>query len=135
MAQHGEPVAVDKAAQTSDLSGTVLLRVERGVATVLLDVGVATDERVTGLRVTGVAVADDGFDKVAVEIQALSGQTGFLVAELDGAAVRPLASANADRQFATGSTFKLYILGELAAQIAAGKRRWSDVVQIGRAHV
>src|SRR3546814_12748848 len=42
----------------------------------------------------------------------------------------PLASANADRQFATGSTFKLYILGELAAQIAAGKRRWSDVVPL-----
>src|SRR3546814_8483663 len=133
IAQHGQPVAVDKAAPTSDRSGTVLLRFERGVATVLLDVGVATDERVTGLRVTGVAVADDGFNKVAVEIQALSGQTGFLVAELAGAAVRPLASANADRQFATGSAFKLYILGELAAQIAAGKRRWSD--EIGRAHV
>src|SRR3546814_19943485 len=43
---------------------------------------------------------------------------------------RPLASAHADRQFATGSTFKLYILGELAAQIAAGKRRWSDVVPL-----
>src|SRR3546814_5350068 len=46
-------------APTSDRSGTVLLRFERGVATVLLDVGVATDERVTGLRVTGVAVADE----------------------------------------------------------------------------
>src|SRR3546814_1138759 len=42
------------------------------------------------------------FDKVAAEIAALPGQTGFLVAELDGGAIRPLASAHADRQFATG---------------------------------
>ena len=41
-------------------------------------------------------------------------------AELDGDAIRTIASANADRQYAVGSTFKLYILDELAAQIAAG---------------
>lgn len=130
VAQYGEPVAVDRVTPTGDRSGTVLLRFNRGVATVLLDVGVAADERVTGLRVTGVTVANDSFDKVAAGIAKLPGQTGFLVAELDGTAIRPLASANADRQFATGSTFKLYILGELAAQIAAGKRRWSDVVPL-----
>jgi beta-lactamase class A len=130
IAQYGQPVAIDKATPTRDRSGTILLRFERSVATVLLDVGVAADERVTGLRVTGVAVADDSFDKVAAEFRALPGQVGFLVAELDGATIRPLASAHADRQFATGSTFKLYILDELAAQIAAGKRRWTDVVPL-----
>jgi len=130
IAQYGQPVAIDKITAANDRSGTVLLRLERGVATVLLDVGVAADARVTGLRVTGVTVAGDNFDKVAEEIAKLPGQTGFLVAELDGSIIRPLASANADRQFATGSTFKLYILDELAAQVAAGKRRWSDVVPL-----
>ena len=130
IAQYGQPLAVDKVAPASDRSGTVSLRFEKGVATVLLDVGAATDGRVTGLRVTGVSTANDSFTKVTTEIAALPGQTGFLVAELDGNTVRPLASANADRQFATGSTFKLYILDELAAQIAAGKRRWSDVVPL-----
>lgn len=130
IAQYGQPVAVEKVTLTGDRSGTILLRFERGMATVLLDVGVAADERVTGLRVTGVTVTNDSFGKVAAEIARLPGQTGFLVAELDGAAIRPLASANADRQFATGSTFKLYILDELAAQVAVGKRRWSDVVPL-----
>lgn len=130
IAQYGAPVAVDKVTPASDRSGTILLRFERGVATVLLDVGVAPDERVTGLRVTGVTVVDDSFHKVAAEIATLPGQTGFLVAELDGATIRTLASANADRQFATGSTFKLYVLDELAAQVAAGKRRWADVVPL-----
>ena len=130
IAQYGKPVAIDRATRTHGRSGTVLLRFERGVATVLLDVGAATDARVTGLRVTGVTVANDSFDKVAAEIAALPGQTGFLVAELDGTAIRPLASAAPDRQFAVGSTIKLYILDELAVQVAAGKRRWSDIVPL-----
>ncbi|HWW58769.1 MAG TPA: serine hydrolase [Sphingopyxis sp.] len=130
VAQYGQPVAVDKVTSADGRSGTVLLRFERGVATVVLDVGIAADERVTALRVTGVTVTDDSFDKVAAEIAALPGQTGFLVAELGDAGIRPLASANADRQFAIGSTVKLYILDELAAQVAAGKRRWSDVVPL-----
>jgi hypothetical protein len=130
IAQYGNPVAIDRATRTHGRSGTVLLRFEKGVATVLLDIGAAADERVTGLRVTGVTVVNDSLDKVAAEIAALPGQTGFLVAELDGAVIRPAASANADRQLAIGSTIKLYILDELAAQVAAGKRRWSGVVPL-----
>ena len=130
IAQYGQPVTIDKATAANGRSGTILLRFERGVATVLLDVGIAADERVTGLRVTGVTVAGDDFDKVAAEIANLPGQTGFLVASLDGGTIHSLASAHADRQFATGSTFKLYILDELTAQVAAGKRRWSDVVPL-----
>ena len=128
--QYGQPVAVDKATSADGRSGTILLRFEKGVATVRLEVGAASGQRVTGLIVTGVTLADDNYAKVAAEIGTLPGQTGFLVAELDEASVRPLASANADRQFAVGSTIKLYILDELAAQVAAGKRRWSDVVPL-----
>lgn len=130
IAQYGRAVAVNSVTPTSPHSTTVLLRFEKGVATVLLDVGVTADERVTGLRVTGVTVSGDSFDTVAAEIAALPGQTGFLVAELDGKSFRPLASANTDRQFAVGSTIKLYILDELAAQVAAGQRKWSDVVPL-----
>ena len=96
----------------------------------LLDVGAGADARVIGLRLTGFEMANDSLDMVAAEIAALPGMAGFLVAELDSDGIRPLASANADRQFAVGSTFKLYILDELAAQVAAGKRQWSDVVPL-----
>lgn len=128
--QYGQPVAIEKARSTDGRSGTVLLRFAKGVATILLDVGSSADGRVTGLRVTGFAMADDGYDKVAAEIAALSGQKGFLVAELRDTGIHPVAAANANRQFAIGSTFKLYILDELAAQVAAGERRWSDVVPL-----
>ncbi|WP_439567732.1 serine hydrolase [Sphingopyxis sp.] len=130
IAQYGNPIAVEKPVSPDGRSGSLSLRFEKGVAAVLLDVGAGADGRVIGLRLTGFEAADDSFAKVAAEIAALPGATGFLVAELEGAAIRPLAAANPDRQFAVGSTFKLYILDELAAQVAAKKRHWSDVVPL-----
>ena len=130
IAQYGQPLSVGKATSANGRAGTVLLRFEKGVATVALEVGPGTDARVTGLRIANFEMADDSFDKVAAEIAALPGRTGFLVAELDGGTVKPIASAHSDEQFAVGSIVKLYILDELAAQVAAGKRRWSDVVPL-----
>lgn len=130
IAQYGQPIAVEKPVSPDGRSGSLSLRFEKGAVAVLLDVAAGADGRVIGLRLTGFEAADDSFAKVAAEIAALPGTTGFLVAELDGATIRPLAAANPDRQFAVGSTFKLYILDELAAQVAAKKRRWSDVAPL-----
>lgn len=130
IAQYGRAVAVEHATSKDGRSGTLQLRFEKGIGSVTLDVGADADERVIGLRLTGFQMADDSYDRVAAELAALPGNTGFLVAELDGAAIRPLAMANSDKQFAIGSTFKLYVLDELAAQIAAGERQWSDVAPL-----
>ena len=128
IAQYGRPLGVESAQSADGGSGTLKLRFEKGTATVRLDVGATADERVTGLLITGFTVDGDDFRHIAADLAALPGATGFLVAEIDGDAIRTIASANADRQYAVGSTFKLYILDELAAQIAACKRRWRDVV-------
>ncbi|WP_338425573.1 serine hydrolase [Sphingopyxis kveilinensis] len=130
IAQYGKPVAVESTASNDGRSGSLSLRFEKGVAAVLLDVGAGADAHVIGLRLTGFEMANDSFKTVAAEIAALPGDAGFLVAKLNGDSIRPLASANADRQFAVGSTFKLYILDELAAQVAAGERNWSDVAPL-----
>ncbi|KTE17699.1 serine hydrolase [Sphingopyxis sp. H115] len=130
VAQYGKPLSVDKVTTSNGRAGTVLLRFEKGVATIALEVGPGTDARVSGLRITNFTAANDSFEKVAAEIAELPGRAGFLVAEIDGEAIRPVASARADTQFAIGSTFKLYILDELAAQVAAGKRQWSEVVPL-----
>ncbi|NJM51801.1 MAG: hypothetical protein HC843_13815 [Sphingomonadales bacterium] len=50
----------------------------------------------------------------------------------DGASGQIIAAHNADQQFAIGSTFKLYILAELSAEVKAGKRQWSDVVPLSQ---
>lgn len=130
IAQYGRAIAVEQAVSKDGRSGTLQLRFEKGTGSVTLDVGADADERVSGLRLTGLQMANDSYDRVAAELAALPGATGFLVAELDGASIRPLAAANTDKQFAVGSTFKLYVLDELAAQIAAGERQWSDVAPL-----
>jgi len=133
IAQYGAPLAVDSATSANGRAGTVMLRFERGVGTIALEVGPGEAARVTGLRITGFTMADDSFERVTGEIAALPGATGFLVAEVDGSAIKPIAASRADTQFAIGSTFKLYILDELAAQVAAGTRNWSDVVPLSHA--
>ena len=130
IAQYGRAIAVEKAVSADGLSGTLELRFEKGFASVTLDVAGAPGEQVTGLRLTGAVRAQDSLQQVAEEIAALPGRAGFLVAEIDGNAFRPVAAANADVQFATASTFKLYVLDELTAQIAAGERQWTDVVPL-----
>jgi len=128
IAQHGRPLAVESATSTNGRAGAVQLRFKKGVATFTLDID--AEGRAIGLQLTRFAMTNDSFAAVAAELAALPGRTGFLVAELDGTVIRPLAAANADAQFAVGSTFKLYVLDELAAQIASGRRSWADVVPL-----
>lgn len=130
VAQYGRPVAVISTDAADARRGTVTLRFEKAVGTVALSVEAGPDRRVDGLRFQHFEVANDSFDRVAAELAALPGKTGFLVAEIDGNRIAPLASAHADAPFAVGSTFKLYVLDELAAQIAAGKHRWDEVVPL-----
>src|SRR5690606_39276293 len=130
LAQYGAAVAVDAVDTADGRTGTVKLRFEKGTGTIALSVLPDGDRRVDGLFLRGFTVANDSFDSVASELSALPGRTGFLVAEVDGTTLRPIAWANADARFAIGSTFKLYILVELASQVRAGKRKWSDVVPL-----
>ncbi|WP_374524805.1 serine hydrolase [Sphingopyxis sp.] len=129
-AQYGRALGVEDKRSLDGRAGSLHLRFEKGIATVLLDVGAPPDERVTGLRFTGFVMANDSFARVTTEFAALPGTTGFLVAEIEGDHIRRVAAANADRQFAVGSTFKLYVLNELAAEIASSERAWSDVVPL-----
>jgi beta-lactamase class A len=73
----------------------------------------------------------DSIDKVAAEIAALPGSTAFAVARLGDGAPQMLKAKADTAQMATGSSFKLYILAELARAAAAGERRWGDVVPLG----
>lgn len=68
------------------------------------------------------------FDEARAAFAGLSGEVSLLVREVGAAA--PLAALNADRSLAVGSTFKLAILGELQAQIAAGQRAWTDLATL-----
>jgi beta-lactamase class A len=58
----------------------------------------------------------------------LPGHTGFLFCELEGDAPRELYGVRADKKFAVGSTFKLFILGTLAEEVNADRRSLDNVM-------
>lgn len=99
---------------------------ERGAVPVsLLQVG--PDGKITGLRflppefdLTSVAQARDAF-------AALPGRVSLLVQQVGGPTLTEL---NASRPLAVGSTFKLAVLGEVQAQVSAGRLRWNDEIEL-----
>jgi beta-lactamase class A len=131
IAQHGQPLFLVSVAPRGQYGATVQYAFERATATIELDVMAGERNQVIGLLLTGFAAPDDSLSKVANEIRALPGRTGFIVAELDEANnARLVETHRTDEQFAIGSTFKLYILAELANQVRSGERKWSDVAPL-----
>ncbi|HWV22839.1 MAG TPA: serine hydrolase [Thermomicrobiales bacterium] len=63
-------------------------------------------------------------------LQALSASSNLLVAEFRGSACQTIHGRNQDQPLAIASTFKLYVLGELARQIQLGKVSWDEQIAL-----
>ena len=60
-------------------------------------------------------------------------EANFLAAEIVDGRCEPVHGFDQDRRLALGSTFKLYVLGELARQIAAGTASWDEQLPVQEA--
>jgi hypothetical protein len=65
--------------------------------------------------------------EVVKELKGLPGAVSFLAARLGPRGLEPRAALAPERALAVGSAFKLWILGALVEEVAAGRRRWTDV--------
>jgi beta-lactamase class A len=65
------------------------------------------------------------FAEVVAALKALPGQSSLLIEKVTPQARTEVMALNPDAALAIGSTFKLAILAELQAQVAAGKLAWS----------
>jgi beta-lactamase class A len=129
--QYGQPLRVLKIDRKSPESAVVTVEFEKAISTININVAATTPYKVNGLRLASFAAKDDSMSKIDAEFAALPGKAGFIVERLnDTGTGQIIASRNAGAQFAIGSTFKLYILAELASQIDARERSWSDVVPL-----
>ena len=63
-------------------------------------------------------------------LASLAPRVGFQAAEVVNGAAREIHGYEAERPLAIGSAFKLYVLGELARQIAAGEATWDEPLTI-----
>ena len=133
IAQQGQPLYLVSDTPRGKTGATVQYAFEKGIATIELDIVATKPNQVIGLVITGITATNDNLGKVESEIKALPGKSTFLVANLDDAGnAKILSSYNSDLQFAIGSSFKLYILAELANQVKSGERKWSDVAPLAR---
>ena len=131
-AQHGEPLALGAVRTDSATAGQVEIRYERATVGFTLVVAPQAPHLVVGLHIVGARTANDSLDKVMADIADLPGATGFAIAQLTDSGPQWLRAHRADVQMATGSSFKLYILAELARAAAARERRWSDAIPLGQ---
>jgi hypothetical protein len=69
-------------------------------------------------------------DEIAKDLAAFPGRVSFLAARVGPKGLAPLAALAPERSLAIGSAFKLWILGALLEEIAAGTRRWTDVTPL-----
>jgi len=130
--QAGKLLGVQDIQVDTTTTARFTLRFERALAAATLTIEPDAPRRVTGLRITSVAPLGDSMDKIAADFAALPGRSGFAVVELaDRGASIPVLKSRAGEQFAVGSTFKLWVLDALAEEIAAGRRRWDEVVPLG----
>jgi beta-lactamase class A len=132
-AQMGKPVAIDRLTAVTPFSANLRIRFERGIVNAQIAIDPAPPHQVVGLLFTGPEMTGDTLDKLAADIRALPGTTGFGIYALGEGAPRFVAGTAADKAMPLGSAFKLWVLGELAREVGEGERKWSDVVPIGPA--
>lgn len=63
-------------------------------------------------------------------LQSLSASSNLLVAEFRGNACQVIHGRNEDQSLAIASTFKLYVLGEVARQVQLGKVSWDEPITL-----
>src|SRR5262249_45500007 len=72
----------------------------------------------------------DTWAKIDDRCRSLPGKVSLASYALEGSQLRPVHTLNPDEPLAIGSTFKLYILGALAEEVAAGRARWDEPLAI-----
>lgn len=129
--RHGKVISLGAVRQESATTGQVEIRYEKATVGFTLVVAPQPPNRVVGLHVVGVSLTSDSMERIVADIAALPGSASFAIARLTDAEPVWSQQHRADAPMATGSSFKLYILAELARAVVAGERRWSDVIPLG----
>ena len=131
IAQYGQPIEVLTIDKKSTSAATITIAFEKAVGTFNINLADSAPNKVNGLLATNFAAKEDSLGKIAAEFAGLPGTAGFVITALnDSGPNTVVAQYNAATQFGIGSTFKLYILAELASQIEAKERAWSDVTPL-----
>lgn len=130
--QFGPAIAVESIEPADGTRGILALRMERAIARGPIAIDPRDENRVSELLFQSFEAIDDSPAKIEADLANLPGEVSWWFGPIDGSSA-PLIADRAGEQMPLGSTFKLYVLAALARDIAAGKRAWDDVVNLGDA--
>lgn len=74
--------------------------------------------------------AGETWPVLVADAERVAPRVTFLVAEARDGECYEVASTGADRRVGVASSFKLYVLGELARQVATGRARWNEQLTV-----
>ncbi len=81
-------------------------------------------------QATPASPAPAGWDDVATAVAAVAPLATYLASEIADGALQPIAGHNPEQVQGVGSSFKLYVLATLGAQVRDGLLAWDDPVEI-----
>jgi beta-lactamase class A len=108
-------------------------------AAAALSVGITVDEappnRIVGLLFKPASAGPSespvaSWSEVDTTLRGLVSEPSMLAAEITDGRCTPIHGLGAGQSLAVGSTFKLYVLGELARQISAGTAAWDEQLAV-----
>lgn len=70
------------------------------------------------------------WDGLQPHFKSIAPGSAFIAAEIVDGALQPIASFRPDTVYPIASSFKLFVLGTIATQVAAGEHAWTDIVTI-----
>lgn len=114
----------------SDGIATFTIRFAKATAPARIELGPTPPGEVSGFRIFALTPGADSLERIDAAFATLPGKAGYGIYDLGDGAPVIRRGIEANRPFAIGSTFKLYVLAALARQVAEGQRHWSDVVPI-----
>ena len=132
LAEHGAPATFARLEPDNATSGTAYISFAKSIGQFQITIDPQQGGKVVGLLITSFAAKNDSMAAIMEAFRALPGETNLLVTRHDGDAAQELVAHEAGRALAIGSTFKLYVLAELAAQARRGKRGWDSVTPVDR---
>jgi len=102
-----------------------------------LSISVDAQGRIAGALIQPAPDLDpelDSWDEIDTAVAALAPRANLLAATVDEAGCTPLHAVGADASLAVGSTFKLWVLAAVAADVTTGRHAWTDMIAIEDAH-
>ena len=128
----GAPFSVADYAPSADNSARAVFEGRLATLKVSIAVGAASPNLITSLEfiVTSNPTPTATWAQLDAAVAGLAPKHSLYAGEITASGCQPIHTLNAGQTLATGSTFKLFVLGELARQIQAGKASWDETLAV-----